>query len=184
MDINTYLSFNLSKSRCEHIYNVKDQIIKIALIYKYNDVDACVRAALYHDIAKELSPEKQREILSKYDLETLKENSNLLHGYCSKYMAQELFFEQNDEVLNAIYYHTTGHPSFLTLAHLLFLADYIGLDRKFPAAEEVRKLVYAGKLKEAILLKIDNMEFHLQKKSKKLHANTEAYRKKIMEELV
>ncbi len=43
----------------------------------------------------------------------------------------------NEDVLNAIYYHTTGRANMSLVETIIFVADYIEPKRSFPGVEDV-----------------------------------------------
>lgn len=51
---------------------------------------------------------------------------------------------QDDEILLAIYNHTTGRKHMTKTEKLVFIADYIEPGRNTPKVEEIRDLVYNG----------------------------------------
>ena len=48
----------------------------------------------------------------------------------------------DDEIYNAIWWHTTGHGGMTLLEKIIYLADYIEPSRDFPGVEDLRAACY------------------------------------------
>ena len=48
----------------------------------------------------------------------------------------------DEDILNAVSYHTTGRAGMSKLEKIIFLADAIEPGRNYPTVEEIRKLAY------------------------------------------
>ncbi len=57
----------------------------------------------------------------------------LLHAKTGAAIARDVFAVE-DDVYNAILYHTTGKPDMTLLEKIIYLADYIEPTRRFPRA--------------------------------------------------
>ena len=73
-----------------------------------------------------------------------------------KQIEEEKFEVEEEDILNAIYYHTTGRPGMSQLEKIIFIADYTEKGRVGKQFDEVRAKANDGKLDEAILLQCDN----------------------------
>ena len=83
-------------------------------------------AGLYHDIAKEMSPSKLKEMGIENVQEALYESTpSIWHAFVAADVAQHLFHISNPDILDAMTWHTTGKANMSPLAQLLFVADYI-----------------------------------------------------------
>ena len=87
------------------------------------------------------------------------------------YIAREEYQVSDEEILNAIYWHTTGRPGMTILEKIIFVADYIEPGRNFEVAEKVRKYVYED-LDKCILLCTDSTIMYLIQKGKLIHPYT------------
>jgi len=99
-----------------------------------------------HDCAKAIPNDEKLELCKKYGIivsDVERENPSLLHAKLGAYIAREKYGVMDDEVLHAIYVHTTGEPGMSTLDKILFVADYIEPKRdKAPNLAIVRKLAF------------------------------------------
>ena len=79
----------------------------------------------------------------------------VLHQFTGAYVAQTAFGVRDEDVLNAIRYHTSGRENMSQLEKLVFLADMLEDSRTFDGVEELRQRFYAetdmdGVMKDAL----------------------------------
>lgn len=130
----------VTKSRYEHTKRVEKESIELAKIYGVDEKKAVI-ASLCHDLYKNISNEEANEIIKKARLgKKYIDNLNLGHSKIASYMAKKNFGIEDDDILNAISYHTTGRKAMSTLEKIIFLADYIEPKRDFENIEKIREL--------------------------------------------
>lgn len=155
----------LEPKRYEHTLGVAYTAASLAFVYELNTQDALV-AGLLHDCAKCLSHKKRISTCTKNDIEITKvemENPVLLHAKVGAFYAKKKYGIQNEEILNAILYHTTGRPNMGLLEKIIYVADYIEPNRKkLPKLSEIRKIAYAD-LDMAIYMILENSLKYLEK---------------------
>lgn len=98
-------------------------------------------ATLLHDCAKNLpvhSPYLEG-FVSPPDVP-----APVLHQYQGAYVAEKSFGVTNQDVLNAIRYHTSGRQNMSTLEKLVFLADMLEEERRYEGVDELRALFWKG----------------------------------------
>ena len=126
------------------------------------DTDAIV-AALLHDCTKKLDMDEQLALCKKYHIpldELERKALKLLHSKTGAAIARDVF-AVDDDVYNAIMYHTTGKPDMTLLEKIIYLADYIEPTRDFPGVEALRRTVYEDLdrgLLMGLTMTIDEME--------------------------
>ena len=133
MDIETIkaeLKNSLSPKRYNHSILVAEEAKKLAKHYHINEEKAYL-TGLIHDIAKELTEEEniywiKKGKLSK-DLEN-KENINIKHADIGAVIAKEKY-NLDDNICNAIKYHTIGNKNMDLLAKIIYIADKIGREK-------------------------------------------------------
>ena len=64
------------------------------------------------------------------------------HQYGGAYLAKHEFGIEDEEILDAIRYHTSGREDMTPLGKLIFLADLLEDERDFEGVKELRKLFY------------------------------------------
>ena len=126
------------------------------------DEDSIV-AALLHDCTKKLDMDEQLALCKKYHIpldELERKALKLLHSKTGAAIARDVF-AVDDDVYNAIMYHTTGKPDMTLLEKIIYLADYIEPTRDFPGVEALRRTVYEDLdrgLLMGLTMTIDEME--------------------------
>lgn len=131
-------------TRYEHILRVSVVAEELAIIHKV-DVMKAKKAALLHDCAKiqneELLLEKAKDFNVVLTPELL-ENVQLIHAKLGARIAEEIYGVHDEDILNAISYHTTGRKNMSDLEKIIFIADYIEPARRFQGIEEIRDLAF------------------------------------------
>ncbi len=141
-EIKEYAKQILSEKRFAHTVSVADEAKRLALIWGA-DADNAYLAGIAHDIAKEIPRDEALRLLDEFGYasdETERMNTALLHGPLAAYIVKKEFDIDNSEILEAIRFHTTGRPDMSLMEKIIFIADFTEPLRRYPQAEEVRKL--------------------------------------------
>lgn len=98
-------------------------------------------AGWLHDAAKSLSlGEMRRYAQGEPQLDSMLWNSrNLLHAPASSGLCRKLFAIDDEEILAAIRWHTTGRVGMSLLERIVFLADAMEPTRNYQGVEEIRR---------------------------------------------
>ena len=101
-------------------------------------------------------------------------------------MAKTKYKVDDEDIINAIIYHTTGRPGMSLLEKIVYIADYIEPGREqAPNLDEVRKLSFQD-LDEALLQILEDILVHLKESKKEIDPMTqmtyEFYKRKQSEE--
>ncbi len=152
----------LKPKRMPHVLGTEQEAVRLAEKYGA-DVTKARIAALLHDCTKKLDMDEQLALCRQYaiPLDELEQKAlKLLHSKTGAAIARDVF-AVDDEIYNAILYHTTGKPDMTLLEKIIYLADYIEPTRDFPGVETLRRTVYED-LDRGLLLgltmTIDEME--------------------------
>lgn len=139
--IKAELKNRLTIDRFEHTLRVAALSKKLAAKYGAS-VQAAEQAALLHDIAKCMSKDTLGLLLQECDgdMRLLDFHHELWHGPVGAMIAEKEFGIDNEDVLNAVRYHTTGRPNMSLLEKIIFVADLIEPKRDFPGVEQLRSL--------------------------------------------
>lgn len=123
----------LEPKRFEHTLGVAYTAAMLAKVHGA-DADKAMTAGLLHDCAKCISFQEQLALcernhvpLSRMERET---DSPLIHAKAGGALAGEKFGIDDEDIINAIYYHTTGRPKMSRLEKVIYIADYIEPGRK------------------------------------------------------
>ncbi|MBR5799604.1 MAG: bis(5'-nucleosyl)-tetraphosphatase (symmetrical) YqeK [Lachnospiraceae bacterium] len=127
--------------------------------------DTALLAGLLHDCAKCYSDEKMFSLCSKNNVSysvTEAKNTALLHGKVGAIIACKKYAIEDETILNAIRYHTTGRPEMTLLDKIIYVADYIEPGRKpLPNLSEIRKLAFQD-LDAALIMILENILNYLE----------------------
>ena len=118
------------------------------------DLDKALLAGLMHDCAKCMPNAKKLKVAEKHGLEITEieqKNPFMLHAKVGDLLAEKKYDIEDQEVLSAIRWHTTGKPDMTLLEKIVYVADYIEPKRdKAPNLKEVRKMAFVD-LDQALL---------------------------------
>lgn len=176
----------LPERRLKHSLNVSKCAVKLSEIYKCDKEKAEI-AGLVHDCAKYFTGEQIEDSIKRFnvELDPLEVNNIALsHSVIGSYVAVDIFNIKDEEIINAIKYHTTGKENMSLLEKIIYMADLIEEDRNFPRVEELRELTYSGKLEEALLLSFNNTIKFVIDNNQLIHPRTIKARNYILEELI
>ena len=126
------LKSKLTEKRFVHSLGVEYTAACLAMKYE-EDVQKARLAGLLHDNAKCISIEDKLKKAEKFKLpisDCERANPDLLHGKLGAYYAREKYGVKDQEILDAITYHTTGRPEMTMMDKIIFVADYIEPNRK------------------------------------------------------
>ena len=133
----------LKYKRIPHVLGVEQEAIRLAERYG-GDVHKARVAALLHDCTKHLNLQDQLALCEKYhiELDDMEQWAlKLLHSKTGAAIARDVY-GVDDEIYDAIFYHTTGRVNMTKLEKIVYLADYIEPSRDFPGVEDLRKVCY------------------------------------------
>ena len=123
----------LNERRFMHTANVAVCALDKAKILGL-DRDRVFDACVYHDIAKFVDPKKQPGAVPADAPEPV------AHAFLGAYMLEHEFGIKDEDILNAVKYHTTGRAGMSKLEKLVFVADMVEEGRKFEGVERLREL--------------------------------------------
>lgn len=162
--------------RIAHVQGTEQEAVSLARRWGANEVHAR-RAAILHDCTKYLTLEEQLRLCERYqvkldDMERVA--VKLLHSKTGAALAEHLFGEE-EEICQAICWHTTGKASMSLLEKILYIADYMEPTRDFEGVERLRKLAYQD-LDAAVLLGTEMTIEEMVRYGNPIHPNTLAAR--------
>lgn len=168
-----YIKDNLKENRYSHTLGVVKTSKELAILNK-EDANKAEIAALIHDVAKFIPFEEQIDILRSngYELDeiTLK-SPQVLHGFVGAIIGKEKFGIEDEDILNAVKYHTLAKGNMTTLEKIVYIADYIEPNRDFPGVEELRKIT-KDDLDKGVLKGLENTILFVIKQGNLIHPLT------------
>lgn len=152
-DLKKDLKKEMDDSRFEHTMGVMYTCAALAMRYGY-DLDKAMLAGLMHDCAKCMPNAKKLKMAEKNHLEISeleRKNPFMLHAKLGALLAKKKYDIDDEEILSAIRWHTTGRPDMTLLDKIVYVADYIEPKRdKAPNLPEIRQMAFVD-LNQALL---------------------------------
>ncbi len=150
------------KKRFEHTLGVTYTAACLAMCYDI-DTERAEIAGLLHDCAKCLSNDKKISLCKKQSIEinlTEAKNPFLLHAKAGAYLAEHKYGVRDEDILNAVRYHTTGRPGMSMLEKIVFIADYIEPGRNHSTRlPELRRLAFQNLDKALVEILKDTLRY-------------------------
>ena len=178
----TILSKRLKPSRLLHTLGVMNKAGELADIHGCSK-DKAMIAGVLHDYAKNISEDELKEYIIKNDIDLDKESSmniNLMHGIVGAHMVRKDLGIEDQEILNAISYHTFGRENMSLLEKVVFLADAIEDGRNYKGVDEIRNLSLLD-LDKAIVLSIENTLSYVLHSGEVIHLNSIRLRNELIQ---
>ncbi len=164
------------ESRRAHSIRVAELAASRALKLKIPEKQA-ITAALFHDCGKNLSPDSG--YLQGF---TPPDGwgpvpSSVWHQFAGAYVAEHTFGVKDEDVLNAVRYHTSGRPNMSPLEQLIFLSDMLEEARVYEGVDGLRKLFWQGQVLDECLRQalFETLEFLKEKNAEIYPLTQQAY---------
>lgn len=150
MDFNYYVNVlkdRLSEKRYEHSLRVMDTALQMGQGFSI-DMDKLRLAALLHDYAKDMDHAELLKIgeqkkLIKCSTEIVQ--PDLLHGPVGAYLLKEELNIEDEEIIQAVHYHTTGNVNMSIMDIIVYIADLIEPERTYKGVKTLRQIVWQQK---------------------------------------
>lgn len=125
--IELYIKKNLSEKRYMHSKRTAETTEKLCRLYGFNP-EKGRNAGLLHDIGREISTDDVFSLVENdgYGVSRIeKEYPVLLHGRAGAVLAEKEIGITDEEILDAVRWHTTGKRGMSGITAVLYVADYI-----------------------------------------------------------
>lgn len=134
-----------SDKRFEHTVGVMYTAAALAMRYGA-DMEKALVAGLLHDCAKSFPSQAQLAYCEECGIpisEVERANPGLLHAKLGAYLAETEYDVDDQSVLDAIRFHTTGRPNMTLLEKIIYVADYMEPNRnQAPHLNQIRQLSF------------------------------------------
>lgn len=183
-EIRNRLNKMLPEGRVKHSIGVADCAVKLCEIYNCDKEKAYI-SGLVHDCAKYLDDKEVEHYLNKYEiyLDELEEsNLALSHSVIGASIARHEFCIDDEDIIDAIKYHTTGRENMSIIEKIIYISDLIEEGRNFPTVDILRELTYSGQLDKALLMSFDNTIKLVIDKGQLIHPRTVKARNYIVKQ--
>lgn len=145
-----YIERNMTEKRRNHTYAVVEEAKELARRFG-EDMEKAELAALFHDFFRGVSEAALNGYVRQLGLgQAYLNNANLAHSKIAAFIMERDYHVQDQDIINAVKYHTTGRADMSKLEKIIYLADAIEPNRSYPGMEEIRDLAYRD-LDEACL---------------------------------
>ena len=187
LDLNSimkYLENSISLKRYIHSINVSKTAQKLAEHYEGDAVKAEI-AGLVHDCARGLDTSLQLDCLKEEGIaadDLTLSVKELLHGPAAVHICRRVFAIEDEEILSAVRYHTTGKENMSLLEKIIYLSDFIEPARSFPGVEEIRGLAFKS-LDKALLMAFNSSIEYILSKNGFIHTDTILARNYLLKEI-
>lgn len=159
------LKKELDDDRYRHTLGVMYTSAALAMCYGA-DLEKAQVAGLLHDCAKCIPNEKKIRLCEKHQIPVSRVEQGapfLLHSKLGAFLAKTKYEVEDEEILQAIVWHTTGKPEMTLLEKIVFLADYIEPMRwKASNLEEIRRMAFQD-LDRAVYMTLRDTLHYLEK---------------------
>ena len=131
----------LSEYRRIHSLNVAKEAVRLAEKYGA-DPEKARLAGLLHDITKETPDDLQLKIIENGGIiltDVERRSPKLWHSISGAVTARDKYGIDDQDIFNAILYHTTARADMSRLEKCIFLADFTSAERNYPDIDVIRK---------------------------------------------
>jgi len=161
-----FIRERLPEKKVEHVFSVARLMQQIAPMLGL-DEELCIAAGLLHDICRAVPAEELLAQAHEYDLpvsEVQAAHPMLLHGPVAAEECRRILGLEDENLYEAIYFHTTGRPFLRGLGQALYLADFSEPHRKHPEAAVAREILERDGFEKALLYAAEQKYAHVQAK--------------------
>ncbi len=162
----------MGERRYIHSVNVAKSAVLLA--QKYNeDAEKAELAGILHDSCKEIDKSEMLQIITDGGIildDTEKTTPKLWHAIAGSVYARDVLGIDDEDVFNAIRYHTTGRANMSMLEKIIFTADFIGEERNYNGVEIMREKAFTD-IEDAMLFGLQFTISDLAKRALPIHPN-------------
>lgn len=146
------LKQRLTEYRFNHSLNVAKSARKLAAIYGY-DEEKAYTAGLIHDCCKDVPAGLQLSYMLENNVQLNEceiNTAKLYHAISGSVFVKNEFNIDDEDIINAVRYHTTGRKNMSLLEKIVFIADFISDERDYDGVDIMRRKAEIS-LEEAIV---------------------------------
>lgn len=172
----------IGEKRYNHTIRVRDTAVELAKIYNV-DLEKAYVAGMLHDCAKIRDEKELIEVSFDYGLnltDDMEKAPQIIHSFLGAIISEKKYGIEDEDILNAIRFHTTGRENMSDLEKIVFLADYIEPMRNFSGVDKARKLACED-LNKAMMYSLNNTILFLCNKDEYIALDTIKARNYILE---
>lgn len=169
--------------RWEHTLGVMETSVWLARKYGC-DADKAYIASILHDVCKYWPVHEQAKVIREQGLpqDLLDYDKELWHAHAGAYIAKRDYGIDDEDILDAIRYHTSGREHMTLLEKVVCLADYMEPGRDFPGVHNIREIAEHS-VEKALLTAFDGTIRFLLEHGKKVYPQTLYARNGLIDEI-
>ena len=141
--LDDYIRVRLTEKRYRHTEGVIYTAVRLAERYGADPEKAEI-AALFHDACKNLDIEEMNTLVEEYQLgDYYIDKPQLAHSKLAAAILKAKFGVEDEDILNAVSYHTTGRADMSLLEKSIFVSDATEPNRTYDDAERLNALAFS-----------------------------------------
>lgn len=146
-ELKKLIDFLVITSRKKHIFGVVNFADRLAqkLNFDIEKRKKLTIAALAHDLFRDIEIHKMLRMAKAYKLSISsleRERPILLHSKIAAEFLRVRFKICDEEILEAVKYHTSGHKDMGLIAKIIFVSDSLEETRTYSGVEKIREMVF------------------------------------------
>ena len=151
----------LKPKRVEHSLNVAQQAVLLAKRHG-EDEDKAYVAGILHDICKNMSQQEQLQWMQKSAIiwdDNLLKQPPVWHGFAGAEYIRQVLGIEDEEIINAVRYHTIARAGMSRLEQIIYLADLTSKERDYPDVDRMRQIAERSLqegMREALAFAVEN----------------------------
>ncbi len=133
----------VSRQRAAHIQRMEEDSVELFPELCESDKERLLVAVCAHDLFRDVESKKLVKISKIWNLKITKVEAFapvLLHGKVASEYLKRRFKLSDEEILDAVAYHTSGMPTDSLIVKLLVLLDTLERGRNFDGVDELRAI--------------------------------------------
>lgn len=135
--IDTMISSYMKEKRWKHSLSVASLAKQFADANGLNGTSAYI-AGIFHDVAKEMDYNQSYEIMNQYYNEHIHKPLPVWHQWVSAYVSEHRFKIDDQDILDAIKWHTTATIPMNKIAKCVYCADKLDPLRDYDSSKDIK----------------------------------------------
>lgn len=148
-EMKNILEKSIGEKRYVHSLGTMEEAVRLSILHG-GDIEKSRIAGLLHDCGK-----------------SMEKNDNLTHAAKSVELARTIYHVDDEDILNAILYHTTGREHMTMLEKIIYIADKTEPGRKFDDVENLRKIANIN-INDALIYSLERTIEYVKQKNQDL----------------
>ena len=142
--LDEFVKVRLTEKRYKHTMGVVDTAMMLAEKHGA-DVEKAHIAALFHDACKNLDIDEMNMLVEKYKIgDVYIDKPQLAHSKLAAAILRDEFKVEDEDIINAVSYHTTGRAGMSLLEKIIFVADATEPNRTYEDAKRLYVLAQSN----------------------------------------